>query len=117
MHWVPECRLSAYAQDPQHFAYRYDQAQWSGRDIVVVVPRGQDWMWEVAASYFDGFQPLDPVAITRNGQTVITLDLPPRQEPSFSAETKARWLPDFALQMPTARGYMNASLARGGAAR
>lgn len=71
----PGVPVVCVCQDPQHFAYRYDQTQWQGRDVVVVVPRGQDWMWEVAGAYFDGFEPLNPVAITRNGQTVITLDL------------------------------------------
>ena len=71
----PDVPVVCVCEDFQHFAYRYDQTQWAGRDIVVVVPRGQDWMWDVAGRFFDSFTPLDPVEIRRNGETVLILDL------------------------------------------
>ncbi len=43
--------------------------------MVVIAPRGIDWLWDVAGRYFDSFEPLPPVAITRNGEAVMTLDL------------------------------------------
>ena len=61
--------------NPQQFAYRYDQTQFAGRDVIVIVPRGQGWMWDAVGRYFDALEPLDPVEIRRNGDTVMTLDL------------------------------------------
>lgn len=71
----PDIPVVCVCDDAQHFAFRYDQHQWAGRDMVVIAPQKIDWLWEVAARYFDSFEPLPPVAITRNGETVMTLDL------------------------------------------
>ena len=71
----PDVPVVCVCDDAQHFAFRYDQHQWAGRDMVVIAPRGIEWLWDVAGRYFDSFEPLPPVAITRNGETVITLDL------------------------------------------
>jgi 4-amino-4-deoxy-L-arabinose transferase-like glycosyltransferase len=71
----PDVPVVCVCDDAQHFAFRYDQHQWAGRDMVVIAPKGIDWLWDVAGRYFDSFEPLPPVAITRNGEAVMTLDL------------------------------------------
>jgi len=71
----PGVPVVCVCDDFQHFAYRYDQHQWAGRDMIIVVPERDPWLWPVAAKFFDAVEPMPPVAITRNGQTVMTLDL------------------------------------------
>jgi 4-amino-4-deoxy-L-arabinose transferase-like glycosyltransferase len=71
----PEVPVICVCDDQQNFPYRYDQRQWIGRDVIVVSPAGDERLWQVAGTYFDSFEPLAPVAITRGGETVLVLDL------------------------------------------
>ena len=71
----PDVPVVCVCDDPQHFPYRYDQSQWNGRDVIVVVPKGEEWMWDVAARFFDSLQPLDPVVIMRGSRPAVTLEL------------------------------------------
>lgn len=59
--------------DPRGFRYRSDPAAWAGRDVVLVAPKGSNWV--AAERYFSELQPLDDVAIRRGGQTVLGLEL------------------------------------------
>ena len=63
--------------NPQQFRYRYDQSQWNGRDMPVIVPEGPGnaRLWTEAAQFFDTLEPLPPIEITRAGKPVITLDV------------------------------------------
>jgi 4-amino-4-deoxy-L-arabinose transferase-like glycosyltransferase len=61
--------------NPQQFAFRADQNQWSGRDVMVVIPAGKAGLRDLAARYFDSLEPLPPVFVHRNGAIVLTLDL------------------------------------------
>jgi 4-amino-4-deoxy-L-arabinose transferase-like glycosyltransferase len=71
----PEVPVVCICSEPQQFAFRGDQQQWAGRDLVVVVPSNASRLWSNAAQYFDTLEPLSAVAITRNGATVMTLEL------------------------------------------
>jgi 4-amino-4-deoxy-L-arabinose transferase-like glycosyltransferase len=63
--------------DPQQFRYRYDQTQWSGRDMPVIVPEGpgNERLWGDAATFFDRLDPLPSIAIERAGRTALVLDV------------------------------------------
>lgn len=58
---------------PQQFAFRTDQASFAGRDVVVVIPNRR--YEDDVVRYFDRLERLPPVALTRGGETVLTLDL------------------------------------------
>jgi hypothetical protein len=59
----------------QQFAFRNDRTAWAGSDVVVVLPAHAGEGWHAAAAYFDRLDDLDPVAITRGGETAMTLEL------------------------------------------
>jgi 4-amino-4-deoxy-L-arabinose transferase-like glycosyltransferase len=73
----PDVPVICACDDPQQFRYRYDQAQWNGRDMPVIVPEvpGAEEMWSHVARYFDRLDPLPPIAITRAGKTALVLDV------------------------------------------
>lgn len=71
----PNVPVICVCEDQQNFPYRYDQRQWTGRDVIVASPAGDERLWEVAGAYFDGFEPLASIAVKRSGETVLTLDL------------------------------------------
>ena len=60
---------------PLQFAFRADPTRFTGRDVIMIVPRGSEWIWDTVGRYFDALQPLDPVEIRRNGETVLAIDL------------------------------------------
>lgn len=69
----PDIPVLCLCASPQQFAFRFDQASYVGRDVVVVVPnRRYD---DDIVRYFDRLERLPPVAVTRGGETVLTLDL------------------------------------------
>ena len=73
----PDIPVICACGDPQQFRYRYDQSQWIGRDMPVIVPEGPGsaGQWQAAAGFFDRLDPLPPVAIMRNGGVAIVLDI------------------------------------------
>ncbi len=71
----PDVPVLCLCADPRQFAFRADQAAWSGHDVVVVVPAADAKLWTDVAPYFDALQPLPGVAITRAGVPVVDLQL------------------------------------------
>ena len=71
----PEVPFVCICSDPRQFAFRGDPRQFAGGDLVVIVPGSASHVWSAAARYFDTLRPLPPVAIIRNGTTVMTLEL------------------------------------------
>ncbi len=73
----PDIPVICACGNPQQFRYRYDQSQWNGRDMPVIVPEGPGnaRLWSEAAHFFDRLEPLPPIEIKRAGKTVITLDV------------------------------------------
>ncbi len=72
----PDVPVVCACDDPQQFRYRYDQNQWVGRDMPVVIPRLDNaWLYEAAASFFDRLDPLPPIEIKRAGKPVLMVDL------------------------------------------
>jgi 4-amino-4-deoxy-L-arabinose transferase-like glycosyltransferase len=64
-------------RNPQHFAHRYDQSQWIGRNMAVVIPAGprSDRNWKGAARYFDRLEPLESVEIYRGDAVALRLEI------------------------------------------
>jgi hypothetical protein len=72
----PDIPVLCTCEDPQQFRFRYDHQQWAGRDMPVIVAAGENqWMWDVAARYFDRLDPLPPITILRAGRPALQLDL------------------------------------------
>ncbi len=73
----PDIPVICACGDPQQFRYRYDQSQWNGRDMPVIVPEGPGnaRLWVGAAAFFDRLDPLPPIEIMRAGKPAITLDV------------------------------------------
>ncbi len=73
----PDVPVVCACGDPQQFRFRYDQSQWNGRDVPVIVPEGPGSarLWADAAAFFDRFDPLPPVEIQRGGGTALVLDV------------------------------------------
>ncbi len=73
----PDIPVVCVCGDPQQFRYRYDQRQWSGRDMPVIVPEGagNQRLWADAAHFFDRLDPLPSIAISRAGRTALVLDV------------------------------------------
>ena len=73
----PDVPVICACGNPQQFRYRYDQSQWNGRDMPVIVPEspGNAHLWTDAAGFFDRLDPLPPIEIRRAGQPAITLDV------------------------------------------
>ena len=89
-HWIDAAKLglalepSAYvicvSDDPRHFRYRADNAQYVGRDgvLVIRVPQGDsvdEAALQRARPFFMSLTPLGLVPIHRNGEPVVTLAL------------------------------------------
>ena len=63
-------------RDQQQFAFRDDWRDWLGRDVLIVAPRHAGERTSAGlGGFFDALEPLPPLAISRGGETVITLDL------------------------------------------
>ncbi len=73
----PEVPVICACGNPQQFRYRYDQSQWNGRDMPVIVPEGpgNQRLWADAAHFFDRLDPLPPIEIRRAGRIALTLDV------------------------------------------
>jgi hypothetical protein len=72
----PDVPVLCVCEDPQQFRFRYDHARWIGRDMPVIVAGGDNqWMWDVAAKYFDRLDPLPPIMLERAGRPALRLDL------------------------------------------
>jgi 4-amino-4-deoxy-L-arabinose transferase-like glycosyltransferase len=73
----PDIPVVCVCDDPQQFRYRYDQGQWSGRDMPVIVPEGpgNQRLWADAAHFFDRLDTLPSIAIRRAGRTALVLDV------------------------------------------
>ena len=72
----PQIPVVCVCADPQQFRFRYDQTQWAGRDMPVIVMRADNgWMWDIAGKYFDRLDPLPPIEIKRAGKTALILDV------------------------------------------
>jgi 4-amino-4-deoxy-L-arabinose transferase-like glycosyltransferase len=73
----PDIPVVCVCGDPQQFRYRYDQRQWSGRDMPVIVPEGagNQRLWADAAHFFDRLDPLPPITIGRAGRSALVLDV------------------------------------------
>lgn len=73
----PDVPVICACGNPQQFRYRYDQSQWNGRDMPVIVPAGpgNERLWKEAAQFFDRLDPLPPIDIKRAGRTAIVLDV------------------------------------------
>jgi 4-amino-4-deoxy-L-arabinose transferase-like glycosyltransferase len=69
----PGVPVLCVCSDPREFAFRMDQAAWSGHDVVMVGLA--DTNWDAVASYFDTLEPLPDAAITRAGQMIVPLEL------------------------------------------
>ena len=69
----PDVPVLCVCGDPREFAFRTDQSAWNGHDVVMVGLAGQSWA--DIAPYFDALDPLPGVAITRNGEEVVPLEL------------------------------------------
>ncbi len=73
----PDVAVVCACSNPQGFRYLSDQTRWNGRDMPVIVPEGSGsaQLWAEAAGYFERLEPLPPIAITRAGKTVLTLEV------------------------------------------
>ncbi|HVY21307.1 MAG TPA: glycosyltransferase family 39 protein [Bauldia sp.] len=71
----PSVTTLCLCRSPQQFAFRADPNAWAGHDALVILPSGDASALADTAAYFDVLEPLGSVAITRNGVTLLTLDL------------------------------------------
>lgn len=71
----PDVPVVCVCDNPQHFPYRYDQTQWAGRDVVVIVPSTMPRLWGLAEKFFDRMDAMEPVPVHRNGEEAFLLEL------------------------------------------
>ena len=72
----PTVPVFCLCADPHHFPFREDPGDAEGRDVLLVWPATENPDWRPAlADIFDRVEPLPPIAVTRAGETVLTLDL------------------------------------------